>query len=63
MKAGASTRRCEITDSRAEWLRILETVATRRPDEAEPEWAWVMKELELGPEYFLAIYEAVRQGR
>jgi hypothetical protein len=52
-----------MTDSREEWLRVLDSVASKRPDEAEAEWAWLMKELELGPEYFLAIYEAVRQGR
>lgn len=47
---------------REKWIEILETVAQKRPDEAEAEWAWVMEQLELGPEYFLAIYEAVRQG-
>ena len=27
------------------------------------EWEWLMRQLKLGPEYFLAIYEAVGQGR
>ena len=49
--------------SHSPWLQILEIIASKLPDEAETEWAWLMKELELGPEYFLAIYEAVRQGR
>ena len=48
---------------RERWLGVLEIVALRRPDEAEAEWAWVMKELGLGPEYFLPVLEAVRQGR
>ena len=48
--------------SRKKWIEVLETVAHKRPDEAEAEWAWVMEQLELGPEHFLAIYEAVRQG-
>ncbi len=48
--------------NRAKWIEVLETIALKRPDEAEQEWAWVMEHLELGPEYFLAIHEAVRQG-
>lgn len=44
------------------WINVLQTVALRRPDEAEAEWAWMMEQLGLGPEYFLAIHEAVRQG-
>ena len=48
--------------NRDKWLGTLEIISVRRPDEAEAEWAWVMKELGLGPEYFLAIYEAVRKG-
>jgi hypothetical protein len=48
--------------NREKWIEVLEIVAPKRPDEAEVEWAWVMEQLELGPEYFLAIYEAVRQG-
>lgn len=49
--------------TRSQWLGTLEIIATRRPDEAEAEWAWVMEQLGLGPEYFLGIHEAVRQGR
>jgi len=48
--------------SREKWIHVLRAVAPKRPDEAEAEWAWLMEQLGLGPEYFLAIYEAVRQG-
>ena len=47
----------------ADWMVVLETVAQRPPDECNAEWEWLMKELGLGPDYFLAVYEAVRQGR
>ncbi|HET9283137.1 MAG TPA: hypothetical protein VFR24_14350 [Candidatus Angelobacter sp.] len=46
-----------------EWLAVLEAVARRPPDEANAEWEWLMDQLGLGPEYFLAIYAAIRQGR
>ena len=46
-----------------EWRATLEAVAQRPPDEANAEWEWLMEQLELGPEYFLAIYEAVQEGR
>lgn len=52
-----------MENSRDQWLQVLEKIATTRPDHADAEWAWLMKQLDLGPEYFLAIYEAVRQGR
>jgi hypothetical protein len=48
---------------RSQWMKTLEIIAAKPPDEAEAEWAWVMKGLGLGPEYFLGIHEAVRQGR
>ena len=48
--------------SREKWIEVLEVLAQKPPDRAEAEWVWVMEQLELGPEYFLAIYEAVRQG-
>src|SRR5579859_555220 len=47
----------------ADWMAVLETIAQRPPDECNAEWEWLMRELGLGPEYFLAVYEAVRQGR
>lgn len=46
-----------------QWLQTLEVLTNRQPDQAEGEWAWVMKHLGLGPEYFLGVLEAVRQGR
>lgn len=48
---------------RSQWLQTLEIIANRQPDQAEAEWAWVMKHLGLGPGYFLGVLEAVRQGR
>lgn len=50
-------------ENRSQWLHTLEIIALKRPDEAEAEWAWLMEQLGLGPEYFLGIHEAVRQGR
>ena len=49
--------------SATEWLAVLEAVARRPPDEANAEWEWLMDQLSLGPEYFLAIYAAIQQGR
>lgn len=49
--------------STSEWIAILEAVAQRPPDEVNAEWEWLMEQLGLGAEYFLAIYEAVREGR
>jgi hypothetical protein len=49
--------------TRTQWLQTLEIIVTRQPDQAEAEWAWVMEHLGLGPEYFLGVLEAVRQGR
>ena len=49
--------------STAEWMTVLETISKRPPDEANAEWEWLLAQLGLGPEYFLAIYAAVRQGR
>lgn len=50
-------------NNRSQWLQTLEIIASKPPDQAEAEWAWVMQQLGLGPEYFLGIIEAVRQGR
>lgn len=52
-----------IDQDRSQWLGTLEIIASKRPGEAEAEWAWVMERLGLGLEYFLGIHEAVRQGR
>ena len=44
-------------------MTVLEAVSRRPPDECNAEWEWLMKELGLSPDYFLAIYEVVRRGR
>jgi hypothetical protein len=49
--------------TKAEWLELLEKLAQRRPDEAEAEWKLLMAELRLGAKYFLAVHEAIQQGR
>lgn len=49
--------------TRERWLEVLERVSARRPDECNEDWAWLMKALRLGPGYFLAVHEAIRQGR
>jgi hypothetical protein len=49
--------------SKAEWLAVLETAAQPGSKQSDGEWQWLMQQLDLGPEYFLAIREAVRQGR
>ena len=48
---------------KAEWLGALETAAKLGVEQSSAIWAWIMQELGLGPQYFLAIREAVRQGR
>lgn len=50
-------------NNRDQWLQVLEKIAAIRPDHAEAEWAWVMKELALEPDDFIPVYEVVRQGR
>jgi len=49
--------------SKAEWLAVLEAAAQPGSRVSDGEWQWLMQQLDLGPEYFLAIREAVRQGR
>jgi len=48
---------------REKWLGVLEILAVRRPDQAEADWEWVMEQLGLGPQYFVAVYEAIKEGR
>lgn len=48
---------------KAEWLGALETAAKLGVEQSSAIWMWMMQELRLGPQYFLAIREAVRQGR
>ena len=52
-----------LSATTAEWMAILETISNSQPDACNAEWEWVMERLGLGAEYFLAILEAVRQGR
>lgn len=49
--------------SKAEWLEALETAAQLGVEQSSAVWVWIMQELRLGPQYFLAVREAVRQGR
>ena len=49
--------------SKAEWLGVLETAAKVSVEQSSAVWVWIMQELRLGPQYFLAIREAVQQGR
>jgi hypothetical protein len=49
--------------SNEEWTSIFEAASRRNPDEINSQWELLMEHLGLGPEYFLAIHEALRQGR
>src|SRR3954468_4450704 len=49
--------------TKAEWLGALETAAKLSVEQSSAVWVWIMQELRLGPQYFLAIREAVQQGR
>jgi hypothetical protein len=49
--------------SKAEWLGALETAAKLGVEQSSAVWVWLMQELRLGPQYFLAVREAVQQGR
>jgi len=49
--------------SKAEWLGVLETAAQLEVEQSSAVWVWLLQELRLGPQYFLAVREAVQQGR
>src|SRR6266853_3581725 len=51
------------SSTKAEWLGALETAAQVDVEHSSAVWVWIMHELRLGPQYFLAIGEAVQQGR
>src|SRR5512140_3134747 len=51
------------SSTKAEWLGVLETAAKLSVEQSSAVWVWIMQELRLGPQYFLAIREAVQQGR
>src|SRR5271165_7595918 len=48
---------------REHWMAILEAASLNLPSEMNEEWTWLMQELGLRPEYFLAVLEAIKQGR
>jgi len=51
------------SSTKAEWLGVLETAAKLSVEQSSAVWVWIMQELRLGPQYFLAIRAAVQQGR
>lgn len=51
------------SSTKAEWLGALETAAKLGVEQSSAVWVWMMQELRLGPQYFVAIREAVQQGR
>ena len=51
------------SSTKAEWLGVLETAAKVSVEQSSAIWVWIMQELRLGPQYFLALREAVQQGR
>jgi hypothetical protein len=51
------------SSNKVEWLGALETAAKLGVEQSSAVWVWIMQELRLGPQYFLAIREAVQQGR
>jgi hypothetical protein len=51
------------SSTKTEWLGVLETAAQLSVEQSSAVWVWIMQELRLGPQYFLAIREAVQQGR
>ena len=60
---GKSGNMGQASLGRAEWLGVLETAAKVSAEKSSAMWVWIMQELRLGPQYFLAIREAVHQGR
>src|SRR5712675_1862291 len=53
----------QSSSTKAEWLGVLETAAKLSVEQSSAVWVWIMQELRLGPQYFLAIREVVQQGR
>jgi hypothetical protein len=51
------------SSSKAEWLGVLETAAKLSVEQSSAVWVWIMQELRLGPQHFLAIREVVQEGR
>ena len=53
----------QVSLGRAEWLGVLESAAKDSVEQSSAVWVWIMEVLRLGPHYFLAIRDAVQQGR
>jgi hypothetical protein len=53
-----------MTDAeRNQWMTILDAAGQRPGDEISEEWEWLLDQLGLPEEYFLAVLETIRQGR
>ena len=50
-------------ENRTQWIAILEAAAQNPPDEMNEEWTWLMGELGLPFDYYLAVCAAIQQGR
>ena len=48
---------------RAQWITILEAASVSPPDELNAEWEWLIHELGLPLDWWLAVREAIQQGR
>jgi hypothetical protein len=48
---------------RAQWLTILEAASANPPNAMNAEWEWLIGELGLPLDYWLAVRAAIRQGR
>jgi hypothetical protein len=49
--------------TRDEWIEKLEILSSSLPNEVDETWRWVMHGLDLNADYYLAIVEAIQQGR
>jgi hypothetical protein len=53
-----------MTDAeRNQWMTILDAAFQRPGNEINEEWEWLLEQLGLPEDYFLAVAEAIRQGR
>lgn len=51
------------TNDRAQWIAILEAASQSPPTELTDEWDWLLEQLGLPPDFFLALLGAIGQGR
>ena len=49
--------------NRTQWIAILEAASVNPPETMNAEWGWLMDELELPLDYWLAVRAAIQQGR